>query len=71
MADAPPQPQSIAEWEAQVLEAQRQRKRRLAQSSESQEKEPANITDRMLESENRASENGEMKHKSTQKDDHP
>ena len=68
MADAPPTPQSIAEWEAQVLEAQKQReKRRLTQGSESQEKEPANIADRNLESEreNRASKNEGVKHKST------
>jgi len=35
LADAPPQPQTIAEWEAQVLEAQKQReKRRLTVLSE-------------------------------------
>ena len=73
MADAPPTPQSIADWEAQVLEAQRQReKRRLAmKGSESQEKELSNIADRKLESESRneASENEGMKHKSTQAND--
>ena len=86
MADAPPEPKSIAEWEAQVLEAQKQREKRklTMQDSESQEKEPANIAGRSLESEseNRASENGKKdcsyysseneagKHKFTQKDDH-
>ena len=74
MADAPPTPQSIAEWEAQVLEAQKQReKRRLTQGSESQEKELSNIADRKLESKNRneASENEGVKHKSTHENSPP
>ena len=74
MADAPAEPKSIAEWEAQVLEAQRQRERERLVMKDDEGLES--------ESENRASENGKKdcsyysseneaeRHKSTQKNDH-
>jgi len=69
MADAPPEPKSIAEWEAQVLEAQRQReKKRLAIQDSGQEKEPLEYEEK--DCSYCSSENGGEKQKSTQKDDH-
>jgi len=78
MADAPPQPQTIAEWEAQVLEAQRQReKRKLAMQDNDHENDLSNVAERKLESESKemscsycGSENRSEKHKSTQKNGH-
>ena len=78
MADAPPTPTSIAEWEAQVLEAQRQReKRRLTMQDNDRESDLSNVAERKLETESekmscsyRSGESRSEKHKSTQKDGH-